>query len=73
MWMAERAKELLNKEGRTRKWLASQCGIDVNSLKSILAGRKPSRPVIKLMAQALNCSESDLDTDLAHEGEAKVG
>jgi transcriptional regulator with XRE-family HTH domain len=60
VWNNETAKRLLKEQGRTRAWLAGQVGLDLKSLGNILRGRKPSLPVIKLMAIALNCEESDL-------------
>lgn len=54
-WNPEKALERIEQEGRTRKWLADQCEIEVESLNHILSGtRKPGRPVLKLMAHALN-------------------
>jgi len=55
-WKHERARALLEEQGRTRKWLANECEINVNSLSRILEGRAPGRPVQKLMALALGCS-----------------
>ena len=61
MWKFERALELLDKQGRTRKWLAEQCGIEITSLNHLLIGsRVPSRPVLLLMARALECKVEDL-------------
>lgn len=60
MWKHETAKRLLKEQGRTRVWLAQQVGLDEKSLGNVLRGRKPSLPVIKLMAMALQCGESDL-------------
>lgn len=65
MWNFEKANELLKKEGRTKEWFAKQCGVTLDTLYHFLAGRrKPSLPVLKLMAMALNCDESDLDPSL---------
>lgn len=62
MWNAERAKQYIKREGRTREWLASKCGITVESLSHCLGGvRSPGKPVLLLMAQALQCEPSDLD------------
>ncbi len=61
-WNHRLAKSQLEKEGRTRKWLAAYCGISLGTLCRILAGlRQPSRPVRKLMAQALNVPEEELE------------
>lgn len=60
MWNSGKARELLEQRGRTRKWLARECGVDVRSLNNMLLGRKPGLPVIKLMAQALECEEGEL-------------
>lgn len=61
MWDRERALELIEKEGRTRQWLARYVGISQDSLKHYLSShRVPARPIIKLMAQALNTTEEYL-------------
>jgi transcriptional regulator with XRE-family HTH domain len=60
VWKHETARRLLKEQGRTREWLAQQVGLDEKSLGNVLRGRKPSLPVIKLMAIALECEESDL-------------
>lgn len=60
-WNHERAKELIAIRGRTRRWVAEQCGLEVKSLNNILRGRKPGRPVLKLMARALETTEGYLD------------
>lgn len=60
MWKPEAARRLMDEKGLKTSWLAEQCGIGVTSLRNILRGSKPSLPVIKLMAQALGCRESDL-------------
>ena len=61
LWNPERALELIEREGRTRAWLASQCRIEEGTLKQILLGnRRPSRPVAKLMADALKATEAEL-------------
>lgn len=61
MWNAEALKEQLDRQGRTRKWLAQQCGITLGSLQQVFMGRKPSRPVLKLMAIHLKCNEVEID------------
>jgi transcriptional regulator with XRE-family HTH domain len=60
LWKFEKAKELIKERGRTTEWVAERCGIEVTSLRNILRGDKPSLPVIKLMALALDCAESEL-------------
>lgn len=60
-WKLERALILIEKEGRTRKWLAEYVGITQLSLNHYLSGRRiPGRPIIKLIAQALNTTEGYL-------------
>lgn len=69
MWKSERAKQLIEDRGRTRKWVARQCGITVESLSQCLGGhRRPGRPVILLMAQALQCDPGDLDDEALQAG-----
>jgi transcriptional regulator with XRE-family HTH domain len=59
-------KKLLDEQGRTRKWLARECGIELGSLNHILAGRRqPGLPVLKLMARALGVSEGSLYPTIA--------
>jgi transcriptional regulator with XRE-family HTH domain len=55
-----KAKELIKTRGRTRPWIAEQCGIAVRSLSNILNGKTPSCRVVKLLAMALECDASDL-------------
>lgn len=63
-WRYEKARELIKKHGRRTDWLANQLGIEVRSLRNMLRGTsKPSLPVIKLMAAALDCSETDLQIE----------
>lgn len=58
-----RTRELIEINGRTRRWLAEKCGISLNYLNLILVGeRSPRRPIVKLLAQALDVSEDDLFT-----------
>jgi transcriptional regulator with XRE-family HTH domain len=64
MWKHERAEQLRKSEGRTKEWLAEYCGIKVDALNHYLAGRrKPRRPIIILIAQALNSTEEYLTGD----------
>lgn len=61
MLKVDRVKQLLDEHGRTRKWLARECGLEVDSLKPILTGRRqPGLPVLKLMALAFNVSLNEL-------------
>lgn len=61
MFMAHRAMQALKVSGRTRFWLADQCGIQRDSLNAILCGqRNPSMAVVKLMALGLNVPLSEL-------------
>ena len=57
---SEKAKVLIKTRGRTREWVAEQCGIAVRSLSNILNGKTPSCRVIKLLALALECDVSEL-------------
>ena len=51
----------MKKEGRTRSWLAEKCGIKTATLGFYMRGdRVPSKAVLILMAQALNCHIEDL-------------
>jgi transcriptional regulator with XRE-family HTH domain len=61
-WNHQLARKQLEKEGRTRKWVADQCGISQSMLSRLLSGlRQPSKPVRKLLAQALNVREEELE------------
>jgi transcriptional regulator with XRE-family HTH domain len=72
MWSSERLGKLLEKEGRTRKWLADKCGLKIGSLHAVMTGnRKPGPPVVKLMALALNTSEGFLLGEETHEGNTR--
>lgn len=52
---------LLEREGRTVKWLAEKCGVKPHTISLYKSGtRNPSKAVLKLMAQALNCTEAEL-------------
>ncbi len=60
----EALKQLLEEQGRTRKWFAREIGIELSSLNHILNGRrKPGLPVLKLMALTLDVSEKFLTED----------
>lgn len=61
MWQPDRALRQLENEGRTRAWVAKYCGMTPQSINNFLAGRRsPTKPILKLMAQALNTTESYL-------------
>lgn len=63
-----RALQLIEKSGRTRKWLADRCGIAVKTLNNGLAGRAEfSRPVIMLLAHSLEVSLEEITC--GHEAE----
>lgn len=54
-------KQVLEEQGRTRRWLARECGIAYDSLIKLLNGyNNPSTPVVKLMAIRLGVSETAL-------------
>ncbi len=61
MWQASRALKKVEEEGRTRVWLAQYVGQTPQSINGFLSGRRvPTKPVIKLLAQALNTTEAYL-------------
>jgi transcriptional regulator with XRE-family HTH domain len=71
MWNREAAIQLIKREGRTRDWIAEQCGIETESLNHILTGRRnPSRPVLILLANALKTSLESLSGE--EQGAAKT-
>jgi len=52
---------LIQREGRTRAWVAAQCEISTHYLTMILGGhRNPSGSVFKLLAQCLQTTVVDL-------------
>ncbi len=58
---AEKTKQLVLASGRTKKWLADKCGISVPYLNLILNDkRSPGRPLVKLLAIALDVDEEAL-------------
>jgi transcriptional regulator with XRE-family HTH domain len=62
MFNPDRAKQLIKERGRTRAWVADQCCVSMDSFAAYMCGaRQPSQPVLKLMAQALECEIQDLD------------
>lgn len=62
-------KNRLKELEKDPSWLAAQCGVSPVTMKqNYLRGICPPKSVLKLMAQALNCSVSEL----IHEEEAKA-
>lgn len=59
-WNPVRVRQLMAEQGRTRKWVADQCGITPATLTHILTGRRPGLPVQKLLASALGVTVEDL-------------
>ncbi len=60
MFNGEKLRDIIEREGRTRKWVADQCGVQARTLIFYINGRqKPSKPVSKLLALALNCDEQE--------------
>lgn len=64
-WNPEFANAVIREHGRTREWLAPRVGVTKASLGQILTGRKPGSQTLKLLAQTLGCSESELWGDQA--------
>lgn len=62
MFNPKRARALIEQQGRTTKWVAGEVGIGVKSLTYILNGRKPSRPVVILLAHVLGTTVEYLNT-----------
>lgn len=61
MWQSTRALQRLEEEGRTRAWLARYVGLTQQSINIFLSGKRaPTKPILKLFAQALNTSEAFL-------------
>jgi transcriptional regulator with XRE-family HTH domain len=61
VWIRERALQLIEEQGRTKRWIANFCGINLDSLNHYLAGRRnPPRSIVKLIAFALNTTEAFL-------------
>lgn len=61
MFNRERAKQLFEKSGRTKKWTADECGVDTDTLSSYFRGdRNPSRAVVLHMTRIWDVPESDL-------------
>jgi hypothetical protein len=56
-WIKNRLTEL----SQTPEWLAQRCGVSPFTMKHrFLAGVVPRKPVLMLMAEALQCSIQDL-------------
>lgn len=63
-WKFAKARELKQKHGRKTDWLARECGVETKSMRNMLRGSaNPSRSVLLLMAQALECSVDDLSAE----------
>lgn len=61
MWQSARALEKLELEGRTRAWLSRYVGLTTQSINIFLSGKRgPPKPIVKLIAQALNTTEAYL-------------
>lgn len=61
VWRYDRAQELLDEQGRTRRWLADQCSVTDRTVGAYMSGHgKPGSAVVKLAAMALGCSEDYL-------------
>lgn len=74
MWKSERVRQLIKERGLKQNWLANKCGIGQATLTHLLKGRKPGRPVIKLIAINLGVPEVEIydpDGDGASSGVAK--
>lgn len=57
-------KQLIDKSGRTRKWLASQIRVEPETITHYLSGnRQPSAAVIKLLSMALEVPETEIWDD----------
>lgn len=53
--------QMIEEQGRTKRWIARYCGLSLESLNHYLTGRRnPRLPILKLLAQALNVQESSL-------------
>lgn len=49
-----------SEQGLTQKALADKAGIALSTLKYILAGRQATAPVLRKLADALDCNVSDI-------------
>lgn len=64
MFKHERAKQLLEAEGRTRKWVAQQLGLTPGTLNQYLAGfQRPGRETIANMAKLFQVEISQLEDE----------
>lgn len=60
-WNPEKAKELIENLGYTRRFIAKRCGLtNVYSLHQILMGRKPSGQTLNLLASTLKTTPETL-------------
>lgn len=61
MLMTTRVRELLDRDGRTRKWLARECCASISLVRAWMCGVRQPRPAqIRLMAISFDVPESDL-------------
>lgn len=52
---------ILNKTGKSQKWLAEQCGVTLGMINHIVTGYSlPSLPVAIKLARALNSTVEDI-------------
>ena len=52
---------ILNKTGKSQKWLADQCGVTIGMINHIVTGYSlPSLPVAIKLARALNSTVDDI-------------
>lgn len=71
MFKHARAKQLLDERGRTRKWLARNCGLKDGTLKQYLNGfQKPGIETTRNMARLLEVPLADLDEEIANAEQA---
>jgi transcriptional regulator with XRE-family HTH domain len=55
MVRGDRLKNLLIERGRTRKWLATQCGLSVGTISHVLSGRRQlGLPSLILISRVLD-------------------
>jgi len=60
-WNPDRTRELIQEQGRTRDWVAKQCGIKTQTLTHYLANNGiPGASVMILLARCLNTTVADL-------------
>lgn len=75
-WKPERLRAVLEEQGRTRKWLALQCGLSPKAIHRYFTREAPCLPVAKLIARVLEVPESELfgaDTLVHDDAESQSG